>query len=62
MTNAVCALASLHYTSLRVPRPHLADREAERATVTFHENSTRQLAQSLSLHGQYTEADAVSIL
>ncbi|KAJ7285217.1 fungal-specific transcription factor domain-containing protein [Mycena rebaudengoi] len=64
VTNAVCALANLHYTRMRVahgleaPDPH-----PEHSTAQyFHDEAYFQLANAKQVRGSYNESDAIAAL
>jgi hypothetical protein len=64
VSNAVCALASLHFTRMRVaqgleaPDPHP---EHSNATY-FHNEASFQLDTAKQLRGRYSESDAIAAL
>jgi hypothetical protein len=64
VTNAVCALASLHYTRMRVAQGLEApDSNPEPSTAKyFHDEAYFQLANSKQLRGYYDESDAMAAL
>ncbi|KAJ6624041.1 fungal-specific transcription factor domain-containing protein [Mycena sp. CBHHK59/15] len=64
VTNAVCALASLHYTRMRVAHGLEApDPNPEHSTAKyFHDEAYFQLANAKQMHGSYSESDAIAAL
>ncbi|KAF5382023.1 hypothetical protein D9615_004431 [Tricholomella constricta] len=64
VTNAVCALASLHYTRMRVAQGLEApDPNPEHSNATyFHDEAYFQLETAKQLRGAYTESEAVAAL
>ncbi|KAF8896476.1 fungal-specific transcription factor domain-containing protein [Infundibulicybe gibba] len=64
VTNAVCALASLHFTRMRVAQGLEApDPNPEHSNATyFHDEAYFQLATAKQLRGGYSEGDAIAAL
>lgn len=64
LTNAVCALASLHYTRMRVAQGLEApDPNPEHSTAKyFYDESFFQLVNAKQIRGTYTETDALAAL
>ncbi|KAJ6507912.1 fungal-specific transcription factor domain-containing protein [Mycena vitilis] len=64
VTNAVCALASLHYTRMRVAQGLEApETSPEQSTARyFHDEAYFQLANAKQVHGAYSESDAIAAL
>jgi len=64
VTNAVCALASLHFTRMRVAQGLEApDPNPEHSNATyFHDEAWFQLDTAKQLHGTYTESEAIAAL
>ncbi|KAJ7639849.1 fungal-specific transcription factor domain-containing protein [Mycena polygramma] len=64
VTNAVCALASLHYTRMRVAQGLEApETRPEQSTARyFHDEAYFQLANAKQAHGAYNESDAIAAL
>ncbi|KAJ7707437.1 fungal-specific transcription factor domain-containing protein [Mycena rosella] len=64
VTNAVCALASLHYTRMRVSHGFEApDPNPEHSTSKyFHDEAYFQLHNAKQVHGSYSESDAIAAL
>ncbi|KAJ7170903.1 fungal-specific transcription factor domain-containing protein [Mycena crocata] len=64
VTNAVCALASLHYTRMRVAHGLEApDPNPETSTAKyFHDEAYFQLHNAKQLRGSYSESDAIAAL
>ncbi|KAJ6507860.1 fungal-specific transcription factor domain-containing protein [Mycena vitilis] len=64
VTNAVCALASLHYTRMRVAQGLEApETSSEQSTARyFYDEAYHQLVNAKQLHGTYSESDAVAAL
>ncbi|KAF7424130.1 hypothetical protein PC9H_009433 [Pleurotus ostreatus] len=64
VTNAVCALASLHHTAMRVAQGlEPPDPNPEFSTARyFHDEAYLQLVNSKAMRGHYNEADAIAAL
>ncbi|KAJ7455229.1 fungal-specific transcription factor domain-containing protein [Mycena galericulata] len=64
VTNAVCALASLHYTRMRVAHGLEApDPNPEHSTAKyFHDEAYYQLHSAKQVRGTYSESDAIAAL
>ncbi|RDB26190.1 ustiloxin B cluster transcription factor ustR [Hypsizygus marmoreus] len=64
VTNAVCALASLHFTRMRVARGLEApDPNPEHSNATyFHDEASFQLETAKQLRGMYSESEAVAAM
>ncbi|KAJ6512967.1 fungal-specific transcription factor domain-containing protein [Mycena sanguinolenta] len=64
VTNAVCALASLHYTRMRVAHGLEApETNPEHSTAKyFHDEAYFQLHNAKQLRGSYSESDAIAAL
>ncbi|KAL0953251.1 hypothetical protein HGRIS_004503 [Hohenbuehelia grisea] len=64
VTNAVCALASLHYTQLRVAQGlEPLDPNPEFSTARyFHDEALCQLINAKEVRGHYVDADAIAAL
>ncbi|KAJ7762010.1 fungal-specific transcription factor domain-containing protein [Mycena maculata] len=64
VTNAVCALASLHYTRMRVAHGLEApDPNPEHSTAKyFHDEAYFQLHNAKQVRGSYSESDAIAAL
>lgn len=64
VTNAVCALASLHYTRMRVAHGLEApETNPEHSTAKyFHDEAYFQLHNAKQVRGSYSESDAIAAL
>ncbi|KDQ57064.1 hypothetical protein JAAARDRAFT_207410 [Jaapia argillacea MUCL 33604] len=63
VTNAICALASLHYTLSHASQdPDLAEDPDISMANQWYDQAYIQLATSKHFHGHYTESDAVAAL
>ncbi|PFH52943.1 hypothetical protein AMATHDRAFT_55813 [Amanita thiersii Skay4041] len=64
VTNAVCALSSLHFVQMRISQGlemQNPSREQTKATY-FRDEAFFQISSSRQLHGRYTDSDAIAAL
>jgi len=62
VTNAVCALASLHYKRRRFAEGLEADSPEQSNSKLFHDEASFQIAAGNQVRGHYTEGDAIAAL
>jgi hypothetical protein len=61
VTNAVCAIANLHYTRTRLSQG-IPIADPEQTARGFYDDAFRQLMEKKRLHRQYSESDAIASL